>query len=478
MASGQERAPRKRLAVVPFAGPQGSSAADYVREGLAEEIVARLARLNADEIELVARSITSAWDGSIDRLAAVYRLDFLLTGSLAIEGDAMRVRVDLVRAADGTRLWSDTITSNRDDLGELVGALAAAIAARLPLRERGAARARQAPALDASPRAYESYFLARYFWNRRSEFNLGKALELYRQALQHDPRYAPAYLGIAECYTLMVTWSLVWPEVGARLARAALAKALALDAQLAGARAAQAWLASTYDWSFREADTLFRDALSQDPSDAQIHFFFGRHLLGQGRMDEGLAQLRASIELEPYSVANRAVLGWGLFVARQPEEALQQLDECLVQEPECVPAHGYRSMVLSYLDRGAEAVAAARRALKSGGDSAALQAALAYSLARNGQRQESRAILDRLGRASADRYCAPALVAPVALALDGEDEALSWLERAVAQRCCWLALNLVDPRFDTLRADARFGALAGRVTGRTPSARPAGQPVH
>lgn len=477
MAPGQERVPRKRLAVVPFAGPQGSSAADYVREGLAEELISRLARLHADEIELVARSITSAWNGSVDRLAALYRLDFLLTGSLALEGDAMRVHVELVRAADGTRLWSETLSSNRSDVGELVGELAAAIAARLPLRERPA-RARLARALDASPRAYESYFLARYFWNRRSEFNLGKALELYRQALQHDPGYAPAYLGIAECYTLMVTWSLVWPDVGARLARAALAKALALDDELAGARAAQAWLASTYDWSFREADSLFRDALSQDPSDAQIHFFFGRHLLGQGRMDEGLAQLRASLELEPYSVANRAVLGWGLFVARKPEEALRQLDECLAQEPDCVPAHGYRSMVLSYLERGTEAVAAARRALKSGGDSAALQAALAYSLARNGQRDESRAILDRLSRASGERYCAPALVAPVALALRAEDEALAWLERAVSQRCCWLALNLVDPRFDALRGDPRFATLAGRVSARSTSARPAGQPVH
>jgi TolB-like protein/thioredoxin-like negative regulator of GroEL len=478
MAPSQERMPRRRLAVVPFAGPQGSSAADYVREGLAEEIIARLARLHPDEVELVARSITSAWNGSIDHLAAVYRLDFLLTGSLAIEGEAMRVHVELVRAADGTRVWSETLTSARADLGELVAELAASIAARLPLREQAAPRARLSRALEASPRAYESYFLARYFWNRRSQFNLGKALELYRQALQHDPSYAPAYLGIAECYTLMVTWSLVWPNVGARLARAALAKALTLDAELAGARAAQAWLASTYDWSFREADTLFRDALSQDPSDAQIHFFFGRHLLGQGRMDEGLAQLRASIDLEPYSVANRAVLGWGLFVARQPEESLKQLDECLAQEPDCVPAHGYRSMVLSYLDRGAEAVAAARRALKSGGDSAALQAALAYSLARNGQRNESRAILDRLARASAERYCAPALVAPVALALDDEDEALNWLERALAQRCCWLALNLVDPRFDGLRHDPRFGALTGRVTARAPSSRPAAQPVH
>jgi TolB-like protein/Tfp pilus assembly protein PilF len=478
MAPGQQRAARERLAVVPFAGPQGASAADYVREGLAKELVARLARLRADDIELVARSITGEWRGSLERLAKAYRLDYLLTGTLAIEGDLMRVTVELVRAADCVRLWSETLQSARENIGVLIGELAAAIAARLPLHGEPAPRARLARALDASPRAYESYFLARYFWNRRSEFNLGKALELYRQSLQHEPGYAPAYLGIAECYTVMVTWSLAWPEVGARLARAALATAIALDPELAGARAAQAWLASIYDWSFREADALFRAALAEDPSDAQIHHFFGRHLVGQGRMDEGITALRTSLELEPCSAANQAVLGWGLFVARRPEEALQELDACLAQEPECVPAHGYRGMVLSYLGRGAEAVASARRALKSGGNSAALQAALAYALARAGQRSEARAILDRLARASDERYCAPALVAPVALALAGKDEALTWLQRAVAQRCCWLALNLVDPRFDGLRRDERFAALTDLVASRSVAPSADQLPVH
>nr|MCU0259362.1 tetratricopeptide repeat protein [Solirubrobacteraceae bacterium] len=237
------------------------------------------------------------------------------------------------------------------------------------------------------------------------------------------------------------------------------------------------------DWSFGEADALFGDALARDPSDAQIHHFFGRHLVGQGRMDEGLASLRASLELEPYSVANRAVLGWGLFVAGRSDDALRELDDCIAQEPECVPAHGYRAMVLSCLDRSKEAVAAGQRAMKSGGNSAALQAALAYALARNGQLQESRNMLDRLARASSERYCAPALVAPVALALGDEQEALTWLERAVTQRCCWLALNLVDPRFDALRRHPRFAALAGQVSGRSAGvsearAQPVQQSVH
>jgi hypothetical protein len=121
--------------------------------------------------------------------------------------------------------------------------------------------------------------------------------------------------------------------------------------------------------------------------------------------------------------------------------------------------------------------------MKSGGDSAALQAALAYALAGDGQREESRSMLERLARASSERYCAPALVAPVALALGDEHEALTWLERAVSQRCCWLALNLVDPRFDPLRRHPRFAALAGRVSGQAPAAREAKthvaqQPVH
>ena len=192
--------------------------------------------------------------------------------------------------------------------------------------------------------------------------------------------------------------------------------------------------------------------------------YYAHVLSNTGRHTEALAESRRAIELDPLNLRNNALEGQFLIHAGRTDEALKRLQETLAMDPNYLLAHLYQSS--AYIDKGmyAEAVAEARKALEISGERSTYVAGfLAYALATSGKSAEARSILEGLLKSSAEKYVPPYTIALVYNGLGEHDKALSWLERAYAQRSAAMVFLKVEPKWNNLRADARFQDLLRRL---------------
>jgi DNA-binding winged helix-turn-helix (wHTH) protein/tetratricopeptide (TPR) repeat protein len=465
-----EAAPPLRLAVLPFDTAVDSPEEDRMREGLAEELIARMSRLHGYGLVVIARGTALRYrDGkrSLEQVTRELRLDWVVTGSIQLRPDTVRIHAELVRATDHAQVWSESFERPRAALDEAPAELAAAIAARLSLRLPGSARDRLARTFRTTRAAYETYLDARHHWYRRGRDDVRRALSLYEAVVRADPGYAPAHAGIAECWNAMPWLSEVWPVETAVLARQSIERALALAPDLAQAHAASGVLESRHGWNEPEADASFRRALALDPGDTDAHYFFGRHLIGVGRFDEGLGELDAALELDPHSPLLNGYRAFALYLARRLDEALAEGRRALAIAPGFPMLQSFFLVIASESGALSETLSMARHGMETASAEMGTvgRVCAATVLARAGETAGPRALLDTLSARARRRYVMPAILAPLALALGAPDAALDLLELAREQRCVWLNLVLPDPRLDVIRGHPRFAAVDAAVRG-------------
>jgi DNA-binding winged helix-turn-helix (wHTH) protein/tetratricopeptide (TPR) repeat protein len=450
-----------RLAVVPFDVAGENDDDVHLREGLAEELTARLTRLYLYGLVVVAYRTARRFRGpdlALETVARELDLDYVLAGNLHLSGKVVHLRARLVRVRDQAQVWAESFERAREDLAIMEAEIASAIAARLPLTLPGLERLRLARALHTNPLAYEAYLQGRYYWSRRGQ-TLGKALESYQRAIELDPGYAPAHVGITEVLGHMALWGQLKSGEAAARARRSLGRALALDPNLASAHAALGWLTSMFDGDMAAAEASFARALSLDPGAADAHGSYSIHLLASGHLEESLQEIQAELELDPRSQVTYASRAWVLFCSRRFDEALAEARRAIEIDPGYAASHSFLGAIAGHVGAFDEALIAGGKAAVLAGDFSTW----GYVCARAGRRDEAKLVLERAAR-EGDNHATPSRLAAIALALEERDSALGWLERALERRCIWLRLSLADPRLDPLRDEPRFRAIVGRVS--------------
>jgi tetratricopeptide (TPR) repeat protein len=315
------------------------------------------------------------------------------------------------------------------------------------------------------PKAYDNYLQGRYlYWNRRTEENLNKAIELFQNAIKEDASYAPAYVGLADCYNALsvVQVGALPPIEGRRRAEEAATKALELDSGLAEAYTALGYI-NHYNWNWNAAEQHFKRALDLNPNYANAHNFYASYLMSRGRIDESIAASNRARELDPFSLAISAQRGFLLENARRYGEAIEQLRAVIAMDPNHYQAYwtlGHTYAANKQLD---EAIVAAEKAvgLSERAPGALGMLGLAYGLA--GRKGEATKILNELLELSKTRYVTPAAFVNVYIGLGDKDQVFVWLEKAYAERSNYIAYLKVFPMLDSIRSDRRFGNLVGRV---------------
>ena len=311
--------------------------------------------------------------------------------------------------------------------------------------------------------AYNFYVKGRFFWNKRTEVGLKKALEYFQHALNLDPLYAPAYAGLADCYIMLSEYGLLSSEISNRNGKAAALKALELDKSLGEAHASLGLISMLYDWDLATAEKQFKRAIELNPNYATAHQWYAVHLAVSERFDEAFAQIRQAQELEPLSPIIAVNVARIHYFARQYDEVLKCCRTILETEPTFGVA--YKIMGLAYEQKGMyeEALSALQQAMDLLGDTPEMIGFLAHAYAISGDSREAHNLLERLHDIAKLR---PVRSFPLVLAYTGLgelDHVFACLEKAEKERCDSLLCLKVMPLFDCLRSDPRFTDLMHRA---------------
>jgi tetratricopeptide (TPR) repeat protein len=308
--------------------------------------------------------------------------------------------------------------------------------------------------------AYLLYANGRYALARSTEPSLVLAIGYFEKAIERDPQFALAHVGLAECYVVLGVFGMRPPADTLPRARDAVLKALKIEPRLAGGYATLGQIKMQYDRDWDGAEADFARAIALNPSLPEPHLNWGVLLGMRGELDRGLEELKQAQQLEPLLTMAKTRAGSLLYFARRYDEAIAQITESLALDDRPGIAHAVLGRV--YLHTGRYDLALEEFA-KIRGPTPGSFGDVGQALALSGRRAEALAELDRVLKLSAQRYVSAVDIASIYASLRDTDSALAWLDRALQQRASWLGFLAQNPAFDGLHDDPRFAALVDRV---------------
>jgi TolB-like protein/Tfp pilus assembly protein PilF len=448
------------VAVLPIEDLGADTSQAYVSEGLTDELITDLAQIKG--LRVINRRTMQAYGRSGKTLKQIARelgVDAVVTGTMQRLGDSVHLTAQVTPAGTDRALWARSYQGDRGDLLRFQRNIAWAVGERLrgegPGREPAATRAGDPDAIDA-------YIRGRYWWNRRGQAGLLRAIQFFGQALDADPAFAPAYAGMADAYVQLGYGSYLTPEDAFPKAEAAARKALELDSTLAEPHATLGFVKMYYTWDWPAADHEFRLAIARNPSYGTAHEWYGLFLAAMGRYDEALAEERRAQALDPLSIAVASTTGWVLHYSGRQDEAERVLRTALRADSALALGSLYLGRV--YQAKGQLDSAVAK--FEAAGPLRLWVPTIAglgnvYGL--EGRRVEALGELRRLDSLSRTQYVTSYAVALIHTALGQPDSAFAWLDRAVEERTHWLVWLNRDLRWEPLRGDPRFASLVRRV---------------
>jgi TolB-like protein len=469
-AASGEAADRPRLVVLPFANTSGDPEDEPFSDGLTDELIGTIGKSRA--IAVVGRTSAFAFKGQridLPEVAARLNATTALEGSVRRLGGRYKIGVQLVRAPEGLVLWSELYERDARDLLAVQAEIARAVslALRVQLEPEAGVDAR---AVHVDPATQELYLRGRYFLNRVSAADLRQAIACFERTVERDPMHARAYAGLADTHLLLAIMghAPAAPEVSR--VHAAVARALALDGDLAEAHASLACVLFAFDWDWETAEREFERAIALDPGYGLAHHRYGLYLMYRTRFDEAQQVLESARASDPLAASVNMNLGRLHLSAGRAERAVPLLQTAIELSPQLALAH--EQLGYAYLQLGASdnAIESFQRTAALSGPRGATR--LAYGLAATGDRAAARKIACEIG----DRPDAVAHAFGLALAysaLGDRDAAFAWFDRAYAERDAFLHTIKAMPAFEPLHDDPRWDPLLQRIGLSRPATRPA-----
>lgn len=459
--------PRPRvhsIAVLPLKNLSGNPADQYFADGMTDELITNLAKISALRVSsYTSVSQYKTTSKPLPQVARELQVDGIVEGSVLRSGDQVRITAQLIYAPRDQHLWAEEYERYLRDVLYLQREVARDIAEQVRVTLTPNERTRLATAGAVDPVAYESYLRGRSFWNQRSEASLLKAIDQFNKAIEVDPAYAPAYSGLADCYTTLGYLSYLDPLDAFPRARDAAGKALELDPSLAEAHASLAYYNLYHAWNWTEAENEFKKAIELNPNYATAHDWYSYYLTAMGRFDEAWKEVNRAHDLDPLSVTISTDIGFNQYYRRSYDEAINQLRATLVISPKFPLAHLWLGRAYQQKKMYSEAIDEFNKTDAALPGWVVTIAGMGHAYGEWGHQAEAKQVLVRLNQMAREKYVTPYGVALVYAGLGDKDQAFAWLNKAVAGRSHWLVWLDRDPRFDRLRSDPRFDDLKKRV---------------
>jgi tetratricopeptide (TPR) repeat protein len=386
----------------------------------------------------------------------------LTEGSVRRSSNRVRITIKLIDTQSEEQLWGDTFDRELRDIfsvqTEIAEHVAQALAVRLGVVETSAILRHQTSNVDA----HALYLKGRYQWNSRSEVGVNKAIKYFEEAIARDPKYALAYVGLADCYSILGYYGYRRPKVVYPRARELAERALALDDNLAEAHASigETLMQHYLDWA-RAGAELDR-ALELNPSYATAHMWRATHHVALGRFEESLAEVRKAMALDPLSMIILSDEARDLYLAGRHDEAIDQYRKALAIDADFPIAH--KGLAEVYAQKGMydEAIGEIEAAIALSGRSLFILDDLGYIYARAGLKEKAHKVLEDLDTLSKEEFVPPYGIAAIHAGLGDKEGAMDWLEKAYEDRSFLIYLK-VDPIFLFLKKEIRFEALLAKM---------------
>jgi TolB-like protein/DNA-binding winged helix-turn-helix (wHTH) protein len=448
------------LAVLPFENLTGDPNKEYLADGLTEETISQLGRLNPEQLGVIARTSVMGYkhkDERLDQIGRELSVQYVLENSLRESGNHLRLTAQLIQVKDQTHLWAQDYDYLAKDILNVQDDVAKAVAREVRLRLSSQQQAELAQSHPANPEAFDAYLQGYYHFERETAKDTDMAARYYERATQLDPGYALAWVGLSRARNWQANISLIPAEEGHRLAREAVERALALNPNLAEAHAQMGRIKQQVDFDWVGAHASFQRAVALDPGNPEVVRTAAGSTATLGRFDEALLLNRRAVDLDPLNADSWESLAETEFFMGQLDEAAADFKKALELNPDVVAAH----MVLSqiYVMQGRPHDALPEIELERYDPLRAFLYPVAYYAL--GRKKESDATLSEL---IAKYHTSMAYsIAEVYAFRNQPDEAFEWLDRAYAQRDGGLVVTKVEPLLKNLRNDPRFAVFLKKL---------------
>jgi serine/threonine-protein kinase len=449
------------LAVLPPINESANPKAEYLGNGLTASLVNQLSRLSRLRV-IAPSSLPGHQDRNLDlqKIGRDLKVDAVLVERIKERDGLLMFQTTLVSSANGATLWEDEYDILVAEIQTLPQVISEKIVLTLQLQVNEDDKQFLTKAQTDRPEAYKLYLLGRHYWSKRDKDNIKKAINYFKQATDIDPLYAQAWTGLADSYVLLnsVAYGDMPTEKAMTLARAAARKALEIDNTLCEAHTSLGVIKLRYEWQWLEAESEFKRAIELNPEYAPAHFWYSNVLSVMGREDEAIAESELARSLDPFSPLMSMNIGRAYYYAHQYDKALKQLIETLKEAPDNTKAEYVLGYVYLRMGMLQQAIQIFERFYPT--QKAFAAAPLGYAYARAGRRDDALRILAELEELSKKGNISPHERAVIYIGLDDKEQAFAWLRKAYEERFFSLAYLMVDPMYDSLRADPRFADLA------------------
>ena len=463
--TGNTAQPRiSSLAVLPLKNLSGDPAQEYLADGMTEALIGRLSTMH--DLRVISRTSVMRFKNpqlSVPEIARILHVDAIVEGSVMRQKNRIRVTAQLIRGTTDEHFWSETYDREMQDVFAVQSELAQSIAEKVQVTATGEERERLARVRSVAPEVYESYLKGRYAYDKsNTRAALEESIGYFNHAIEVDPTFAPAYVGLAAASDELGTVTIGAPPAETRAkAISAVRKALELEPDLVDAHLV---LASVQEeqWQWADAEAEYRRVLELNPNDADGYAGFASWLLCRGRTDEALAWARRGRELNPLAVSG-ASIGWILFQSHRYDQAIRELRSALAVDPNDEDALLYLGFALVANNQPGDAIPVLEKTMSISHGSPAATGVLIRAYAHAGRRNDADRLLEELQRRKRAGYVPAAAFVNAYLGLGENDRAFVWLEQAYKEQSNILLFLKVHPFFDPIRADPRFADLVRRT---------------
>jgi TolB-like protein/predicted Ser/Thr protein kinase len=453
---------RVSIAVLPLANLSPDADQEYVADGMTEALIAELARIRA--LRVISRTSVMRFKGttqSIPEVAATLGVNTIIEGSVLQAGDRVRVTAQLIDAETDEHLWAESYERDMSDVLALQSEVARAIASEVEVELTPSEKEHLASSGSLDPKAYDLYLRGRYYWNRRTQPDLGRARDLFLRVIDLEPDWGRGYAALAQALLVMGSWSTLPPGEAYPRGRDLAEKALDLEPDLGIAWACLAGVESEWNWDWDKAEEYFRKAIELEPNNASSHQWYAEFLSYQGRFDESLEQVALAQEIDPLSMIIRVVKAWIYTVMGEFDPAIAECERVIDLDPSFTGVYFYLGLAYRYdgqFDRAADAIARFYDSVHSGA-----KETIQDAYERGGIEAVVRAVI--VGSRQKDRteYVSPANVGFLFASIGEADSAMTWFERAYEQHAHPLEVAAVHPYCGPILDDPRFVDLLERM---------------
>ena len=451
------------IAVLPFENKSGNVDSEYLSDGLAESLIYRLSQL--PNLKVSPTSSVMRYKGTATdavKIGSELGVQAVMSGRMVQRGENLTISVELVDVRSNKLIWGEQYERKMSELLVTQREIAAEITTKLRLKLSGESEQKLTKKYTDNNEAYQLYLKGRFYWNKRDEENLRKAIDQFKAAADHDPNFALAYVGLADSYVLLPFYSNATSAEVTPPAKAYAERALAIDDSLGEAHSSLGYV-NRLLWNWPEAEKELRRGVELNPTYATGHKWYGNVLFDLRRFDEAISEYKRAQEIEPLSLIISANLAESYLQSGDLNAAAVQCQRAIDLDPNWYYVRLLQTLVYLKQGRNSEALSEAEKSVELSKRLSTPLAFLGIVYAQTGRRDEAETVINELkqkyGQGRANGYD----IARIYAALNEKDQVFEWLEKDFQSHNATMPDFLSMPPLGSLRDDPRFKDLVRRI---------------